>query len=99
MAPACLREVAGARLWNTAKCEYATLEADEAASGLLNSTGFAEEDCCDAGLWNGVHGYMIFTYVSFGLCCCAMPCFFCCSLLCISSMANKHRDDDTESPA
>lgn len=88
-----------ARLWNTSKCEYATLDTEETASGLLNITGFAEEDCCDAGLWNGVHGYMIFTYVSFGLCCCAMPCFFCCSLICISSMANKHRDDDTESPA
>ena len=48
------------RLWTTNPCDYMP---SNVASGADNATiaGFAEEDCCDPGLYHAVWGYILFT--------------------------------------
>lgn len=85
--------IGNVRLYATSACDAVPLNssvAPDAGSGLLSNATvvFAEDGCCDAALWNAVHGYFIYTYVAcglVGLCCLAAPallCLMCCCYAC-----------------
>lgn len=104
--------IGNVRLYATSACEAVSLDslaASDAGSGLeLSATGFAEEDCCDADLWNAVHGYFIYTYVVcglVGLCCvavCIVPLLMCCVacvVLCAADETQSLPFDEEEARA
>jgi len=47
-------------VWNTQACRR--FEEEE------------QEDCCDAGMWEGARSYLIFTYIFLGVSCCCSVC-------------------------
>jgi len=95
--------IGNVRLYATSACDAVPLDSSvvsDAGSGLIvNATGFAEDDCCDADLWHAVHGYFMYAYVVcglLGLCClavCVVPMLLCCCVACVVCCA----DEETQS--